>query len=257
MPDEKLLQQRYAQARRQFLCERFLKAPGLGDVHQVAELVWLCAALGNGGELSGVEAFERCLAEAVAFAFRWFGLAASFPIQAWLAPSVYELRYMVGRECATNAAFAPGWHDGCAIVICQAPNLVDGNVRTRFPALLVHEIAHHILRKISGSSDHTMLRRELNQLPMWLEEGLCLAAQRDYAASAAPGRVEQSQRHSLCPVGPYSLRDLWNDLSALPDSQAAYRQAETLVQGLLGLYSKERLFRLIAQRGAAVEHARP
>lgn len=222
-----------------YLADRFRRAPNLTGCHAVHDRLCIryddkdAARLPAFGEICRVGA-KRALA--------WFGLDAGPCFEIWLAGDPADLFFMTALRCQGFAAYAPGQRDGKAIIIVQVPRPVGlEKEHDRLVAIVAHECAHHIVEGISGASVYTMRRRQENDLPMWVEEGLCVVVQ----AACRKAALGFCTKDGPAAASRYAISALWNDLSDCPDRDAAYAQAYAMVRAVIGTYGKDFLLWLL------------
>ncbi|NPE26545.1 hypothetical protein HNV12_00905 [Methanococcoides sp. SA1] len=232
------LKKRFDLANSKFLSERFAKSPSLEKTCDINEYLSICYSPQEEFLLNVAKAFS----DAYDFVCDWFEIKKGLRIQLWLANNIDDMHYMTCMECTSDSAFSPGWSDNRAIILCQSPMTSRRNrFDKRLTSLFVHEISHFVIRHLSGASDVTMKRQGCNNLPMWVEEGLCLSAQSDYDSKY---KLIYSERIDKINTW-YKNEELWNDLSECEDASVAYLQAYRDVSMLLDSCGKTKIFELL------------
>lgn len=227
------MERRFSLGRAIHISERFARAPHLARTFQVNDQLSICHSREDEGILTLV---AESLRLAYGFVRVWLGAETSIPIQLWLAADLLDLQYMTAARCPAGSAFSPGRRKGLAIIISQSPHTCPENQnRKRMTGILIHEISNHFIRDLCRAGDQTMQRREKRELPMWVEEGLCLHLETEFNPSlkTAFGKGPAGGRTA------YSKRELWNDLSAVEQVSLAYSQAFHWVSGILEQTGKQ------------------
>lgn len=237
--DRELLEQRYALAASQPISQRFAKSPNITASRRFTQELLLSYAPQDSPVVPLVE--EACL-KALAYARHWFDHAEDLALDLWMAPGVADLEYICCQRSDARWFCAPGHREGRAVVLFVSPLACGDNAEpNRLAGCLGHEITHHLLQGITGATVYTMRRKEEQDLPMWLEEGLCQVIQ---------GALDPVFQHRcaarLTEISKWFDPDaLWNDLSACEDVAAAYLQAYRQTLTLLETYGKAELLRLL------------
>lgn len=236
MMDQELLDQRYALGAGQPISQRFAKSPNMTASRQFTTELRLCHAPRDTCIAPLVE--EACR-KALAFVKGWFDYAEEMALDLWMAPEVTDLQYMSCQPCDARWFCAPGRREGRAVILFVSPLACADNAEPdRLAGCLGHEITHHLLEEITGSTVLTMKRKEEQGLPMWLEEGLCQVIQGDLDPDFRRRCLERMVEISEW----YELDELWNDLSACENVATAYLQAYGQTLTLLDTYGKAQLF---------------
>lgn len=222
-----------------YLADRFRRAPNLAGCHAVHDRLLIRH---DDKDAARLPAFGEICRDGARRALAWFGLDAGPCFEIWLAGDAADLEYMTALRCQGLAAYAPGYRDGKAIIVMQVPRPVGLETeRDRLVAIVAHECTHHIVGEISGASVYTMRRRQENDLPMWVEEGVCVVVQ----AACRETVPAYCTKYGPAAAGRYAISALWNDLSDCPDRDAAYAQAYALVRAVIGTYGKDFLLWLL------------
>lgn len=242
--DQALLNQRFALGEKQYISECFVKSPNITETRHVTNELLLSYAPKDSNILALVEGPYR---KAYALAKGWFKYGEEMALDLWMAPEVADLQYMTGQLCDAKWFCAPGHRNGRRIILFVSPLSCAANSWPgRLAGCLGHEICHHLLEKITGSTVFTMKRKEEQGLPMWLEEGLCQVIQAELDPAFRRKCLKQKDEMRNL----YELEDLWNDLSSCEDVHKAYLQAYKQTQALLDAYGKAEIIRLLYYSGS-------
>jgi hypothetical protein len=233
------LQQRFDLRRTQYLCERFEKSPHITEKCSVAGHLSICY---GDRDTSIVPSVQDVLLGVYAYVKDWFDYRGDLAIELWMAPETVDLQYRTCLPCDDCFACAPGTRDGMNVILIVSPLAHGRNAdKGRLSAVLAHEITHHFVTDISHSTIFAMKRRERQDVPMWLEEGL---------AALIMGEVYPAlrQRFDEAVAGTrewYPLEDMWHDLSSCEDANRAYLQAYRETRALVERMGKGEVIRLL------------
>lgn len=237
-----LLQQRF-ELRTKFgalMPERLAKSPNLTNRHDIDDQLRITHAE---ADLQVLPFLEEVFIAAYHHAKNWFGGIEGMKFDLWVAPDLVDLQYMLGLACPETFFCAPGVRGGWRIVAGLSPRAYQNPRRPlRYTGCLVHEISHHIIREKAGATLLSMRRRELGDLPMWVEEGLCQVVECELDADLAGGlqeRIRETRKR-------LDFEDLWDDLSFCEEAELAYLQAYQAIQELLRIRGKEYLLELLS-----------
>lgn len=237
--DRGLLDQRYALGAKQYLPQRFAKSPNITEARHLTKELVLSYAPKDSNILPLVEEPYR---KAYAYARGWFDYRGKMALDLWMAPEVVDLQYMTCQPCDGKWFCAPGHRDGKGIILFVSPLSCTANSwPDRLAGSLGHEIAHHLLEKITHSTVLTMKRQAEQGLPMWLEEGICQVIQGELDPAFRDKCLKQTDQLRDW----YDLEELWNDLSSCADVDRAYLQAYQQTQALIEFYGKAEMTRLL------------
>jgi hypothetical protein len=183
------LDQRFALAQTQYLCQRFEKSLNVSEEYSVSDHLTICC--GN-ADVPVAPAIAGVLLKMYLHVKSWFGNHGDIVIELWVAPTVDDLQFMTCMPCTEGYACAPGTKNGANIILIDSPSLKGKNSdEGRLSAVLAHEISHHFITDISRFTLFTMKRRERLDVPMWLEEGLATTVMTEVNPSF---RVEFEER---------------------------------------------------------------
>jgi RimJ/RimL family protein N-acetyltransferase len=237
--DQTTLKHRFELRKSKFISERFEKSPNITEQYDVSDHLRICYGLRDEAILPFVgESFSR----AYIFVKDWFGHNDNVAFDLWMAPELIDLQYMTCLSCNDTSFFAPGDRDGRHIMLFVSPlrcSLM--SCEERLPGLLAHEISHHMIREISQATSLSMKRKEKQDVPMWLEEGLCQYIDGEISSSidgVHVGKVTGIEKR-------YDIHELWNDLSSCEEPDIAYLQAYEATRSVLATKGKAEIIRLL------------
>jgi len=237
--DQLLLDRRFKLQKTQYISERFAKSPNITEKCFVSDHLLICHAVQDDSILPLIrESFLR----AYRYVKDWFGYQRDIAFALWMAPELIDLQYMTCLSCDENFFCAPGSQNGIKIILFLSPLSCQKNASPNsLTATLSHEIAHHIIREISGASNLTMKRKESADLPMWLEEGLCQLVQGELNPDFQKYCNENIRRSTNW----YSMEELWKDLSSCQDVGKAYLQAYKETKSFVRARGKTEVIQLL------------
>ena len=239
--DQKLLNRRFSLRNDRYLSERFEISPNITETRVVLDHLHISYAAQDKSILPLVE-------EAYLRAYRhvkdWFNYQGDIPLDLWMAPTVFDLQYMICGTCDAGFFCAPGSRNGRGTILFVSPLACERNAnRDRLAGVLAHEITHHLIEKVSLATVLTMKRKEEQRLPMWVEEGLCQLIDSTLDPAFRHKWAERIARVTKW----YDLEDLWNDLSSCEDVLTAYLQAYKQTKSLVETKGKAEIIRLLHQ----------
>lgn len=241
--DRNMLSRRFKLRGKRFISERLAKSPRINVHFAMTDHLHIRFAAQDFPVLALIdEAFNR----AYGYVMDWFGCGSdnNMVFDLWMAPEVVDLQYMTCLPCDETFFCAPGVQSGMHVILFVSPQFCQQNAdKDRLSGILAHEITHHVVRDISHASVFSMKRRENLDVPMWLEEGLCLFIESEFYPTIRKKRAEEIAKRSKW----YDLDVLWNDLSACDDPETAYLQAYKETRKLIKTKGKEGIVRLLHQ----------
>ena len=178
-------------------------------------------------ELAPVAAeIERLAAASFDRSMRLVGLTdAGAPIVVVLAPE--------GSPAARSASpWISGWADGAAGVVVLLPSRVGRYPDQGLGALLRHEVTHVLVARAAGGE----------AVPRWFDEGLAMAAGRDWAIGDRARVTLAVMRDGTLPMARLERAFAGGE----SEMQAAYALAGDLVRELLARYGDEVAGRILA-----------
>lgn len=237
--DQTLLERRFDLRNTLPIFERFEKSPNITEQYSLSAHHQISYSVRDTSILTRiVEPFLR----AYRHVKKWFEYRGDIALDLWMAPSVVDLQYMTCLPCDPGYFCAPGSRNGMNTILFVSPrSCIENGDKKRLASCLAHEIAHHLIREISGATTLTMQRREKQDVPMWLEEGICQIIQADINPSLQNTRVESIGHIKKW----YGLEELYNDLSCCEDTKKAYLQAYKEAEILINEKGKEEVIRLL------------
>lgn len=237
--DSSLLEQRFNLRRTQYLCERFEKSPNITEDSSVAGHLSVCYSK---RDTSIIPSIQDLLLRMYMYVKGWFAYRGDIAIELWMAPETIDLQYMTCLPCDEGFACAPGSRNGTNVILLVSPLAGGRNAdRDRLSAVLAHEITHHFVTDISRSTVFAMKRKEKQDVPMWLEEGLCQLIQSEVSPSFKTRFAEAIARTTKW----YSLEDMWHDLADFEDANTGYLQAYKETSALIEKKGKAEIIRLL------------
>lgn len=237
--DEAHLEKRFELGRTRPLSVIFEKSPNITEPYPVSDhiLVWHAAQ-----DASILPLIEESVLRAYVHVTDWFGYEKDVPLGLWMAPAPIDLQYMVCHPCDDGFFCAPGVRNGNRIILFVSPLSCPKNAgKDHLAGCLAHEIVHHVVRDISYATLYTMRRQLQQDVPMWLEEGLCQLIQSEVNPS-----LQQSFSERIAGItGWYRLEELWNDLSSCSDPAKGYLQAYKETRAFVDAHGKPEITRLL------------
>jgi len=235
------LPKRFELRKTKYLPERVKISPNITQSIIVKEHLSICFAPADSNIVDSV---SEALISAYDIAKNWFGINYEVPIQLWIAPELIDMNYMLCNNCPNDLFCAPGKKNGYGIIAFQSPRTGKRNrIPERLKSLLGHEISHHMILDISGATNLAMTRRINNDLPMWLEEGICQIVQADLNPQYKVLFNQQIEANQIW----YKQVDLWDDLSSCNDVPKAYLQGYRDACRIINEYGKDRIISLLKQ----------
>jgi hypothetical protein len=239
MVDPALLKHRFRLRETHHLCERFAKSPNLTERCTLSGCLLISYAPRDKPVLPLI---EEAFLKAYRYARGWFDYRGDMPFDLWMAPEVADLHYMTCQPHSAGFFCAPGTRDGRHVILFVSPSAcpVNGD-NERLGGLFAHEISHHLIEEIAHATPYTMRRREVRDLPMWLEEGLC-----QFVDGEVYPPIKRRRAERLAGITSwYGWEELWNDLSSCHDVEKAYLQAYNAANALVEAKGRLGVIRLL------------
>lgn len=188
-------------------------------------------------------AMRDVLLDSYNYVKNWFHYGSNLIIELRVTP-LDDAQGITPLPCNASYHFSLEVHDWKNIITFPSPRSPghDKNINF-FSGLLAHLIAHHFITALSGTASYHTKPRHYPNVPVWLEEGLCLAIQ---------GEVDQDFRH-LCfhkmqdVIAWPDLRHIGNNLPSCSNLSAAHLQAYWNVYQVLRAGRKSEILRLLRQ----------
>lgn len=237
--DSSLLQSRFRLRETQYLCERFEKSPNITEEYWVASHLRISYAA---QDTSALPLIRESFLRAYDYVKGWFGYRGDIAVDLWVAPTLADLSYVMCQPCDDGFFCAPGNRDGMNVIFFVSPLSCEMNAdKDRLTGNLAHEITHHVVQDISRATLYSMKRKEVRDVPMWVEEGLCQFIESELCLSLQESRAERITEITKW----YDREELWNDLSSCDDASIAYLQAYKEIRTLVETKGKGEIIRLL------------
>jgi hypothetical protein len=238
-PDQAPLERRFELRKTRYICERFEKSPNITEECIVSDHLRICYALRDAPILPSV---RESFLQAYMYTKDWFGCEGDIALALWMAPESADLQYMTCLPCEETFFCAPGSRNGTDIILFVSPLSCPMNAdKDRLPGVFAHEITHYAVRHISHSTVFSVKRKEEQDVPMWLEEGLAQFIDSEMYPPLTQRRAGKIARITKW----YDREEMWNDLSSCEDVTTAYLQAYKETRALIETIGKSEIIRLL------------
>jgi hypothetical protein len=223
------------------LPDRLEQSPNLTHRHVVSDDLRVSHAE---ADVAALPFLEGALTTAYRHAGGWFEGTAGVRFDFWVAPDLTDLQYMLCIPCQDGFFCSPGESDGWGAITALSPRAYRHRDRlAHFTSSLAHEVSHHIVQARAGATRYTLRRRDLGDLPMWVEEGLCQVVE-----CAVDGDQADRLREQARYVEEWlSFEVLWNDLAACPNRRLGYLQAYHAVRALIAARGEQHVFDILSR----------